>query len=81
MLSVKGVTGGATMELAWLEADEWGRLLGEAGFAVEARYGWFDRKPYRGGEDTVWVARRTDAFGHLAPSRADGDASHVGWTG
>jgi hypothetical protein len=21
-------------------------------------YGWFDRRPYSGGEDTVWVARR-----------------------
>jgi SAM-dependent methyltransferase len=28
---------------------------------VEACYGWFDRRPYSGGEDTVWVARRRDA--------------------
>ena len=33
-------------------------LLAEAGFAVEAVYGWFDRRPYAGGEDTVFVARR-----------------------
>jgi SAM-dependent methyltransferase len=58
VLSVKGTTGSATMSLAWLEADEWERLLVTAGFEVDARYGWFDRKPYRGGEDTVWIARR-----------------------
>ena len=33
-------------------------LLAEAAFAVEACYGWFDRRPYAGGEDTVWIARR-----------------------
>ena len=49
------------MSLAWLEPDDWRRLLGETGFAVEACYGWFDRRPYSGGEDTVWVARRRDA--------------------
>jgi hypothetical protein len=25
---------------------------------VIACYGWFDRRPYAGSEDTVWVARR-----------------------
>ena len=29
-----------------------------AGFEVEACYGWFDRRPYAGGEDTIWIARR-----------------------
>ena len=28
-----------------------------AGFAVDALYGWFDRSPWRGGEDSVWVCR------------------------
>jgi len=23
-----------------------------------ACYGWFDRRPYEGGEDTVWIAAR-----------------------
>jgi len=31
-----------------------------AGFDVEALYGWFDRRPYAGGEDSIWVARRLD---------------------
>jgi SAM-dependent methyltransferase len=57
-LSVRGESGETTMTLAWLEPDDWRRLLEEAGFEVEACYGWFDRRPYAGGEDTVWVARR-----------------------
>ena len=57
-LSVRGESGAATMTLAWLSPPEWRRLLEETGFAVEACYGWFDRRPYRGGEDTVWIARR-----------------------
>ena len=28
------------------------------GFEIEAHYGWFDRSRYRGGEDSVWIARR-----------------------
>jgi hypothetical protein len=46
------------MSLAWLEPEEWRALLERAGFDVEACYGWFDRRPPSGGEDTVWVARR-----------------------
>jgi SAM-dependent methyltransferase len=57
-LSVRGERGGSTMELAWLAADDWSRLLERSGFEVEAVYGWFDRRPYRGGEDSVFVARR-----------------------
>jgi len=48
-----------TMALAWIEPDEWGRLLEEAGFDLEASYGWFDRSPFAGGEDTIFVARRS----------------------
>ena len=48
-----------TMTLAWIEPDEWGRLLEEAGFDLEASYGWFDRSPFAGGEDTIFVARRS----------------------
>jgi hypothetical protein len=30
--------------------------LQETGFKVEACYGWFDRTPFQGGEDTIWIA-------------------------
>jgi SAM-dependent methyltransferase len=57
-LSVRDARRESTMTLWWLEPERWNALLGEAGFVVEACYGWFDRTPYRGGEDTVWIARR-----------------------
>jgi SAM-dependent methyltransferase len=59
-LSVRGEAGASTMTLAWLHPAEWSALLGDAGFEVLDCYGWFDRRPYRGGEDTVWVARRRE---------------------
>lgn len=59
-LSVRGESGSATMELAWLSPPEWRALLERAGFRVEACYGWFDRRPYSGGEDTVWIASRPE---------------------
>jgi SAM-dependent methyltransferase len=57
-LSVRGESGATTFMLAWLSPDEWRALLERAGFQVIACFGWFDRRPYQGGEDTVWVARR-----------------------
>jgi SAM-dependent methyltransferase len=57
-LSVRGPDGETTMSLAWLSHREWRELLERAGFEVDALYGWFDRRAYRGGEDMVWVARR-----------------------
>jgi SAM-dependent methyltransferase len=57
-LTVTGPSGETTMALAWLSPEEWRTLLEESGFEVEACYGWFDRSPYAGGEDTVWVTRR-----------------------
>jgi SAM-dependent methyltransferase len=57
-LSVRGAAGATTMALAWLSPSEWRQLLEHAGFEVEACYGWFDGRPYSGGEDTVWIARR-----------------------
>ncbi len=57
-LSVRGPDGETTMTLAWLSAEEWRDLLERAGFEVDALYGWFDRRPFRGGEDQVWIARR-----------------------
>jgi len=56
-LSVRGVGAASTMTLWWLEPERWNALLAEAGFVVDACYGWFDRTPYDGGEDTVWIAR------------------------
>jgi SAM-dependent methyltransferase len=57
-LSVRGEAGETTMALAWMSPDEWRSLLEAAGFEVLACYGWFDMRPYAGGEDTVWLARR-----------------------
>lgn len=57
-LSVRGPDGETTMTLSWLEPARWQALLADAGLEVDAVYGWFDRSPYRGGEDTVFVARR-----------------------
>jgi hypothetical protein len=58
-LTVRGPDGETTMALAWLSADEWRALLEETAFEVEACYGWFDRTPFTGGDDSVWIARRT----------------------
>jgi SAM-dependent methyltransferase len=59
-LSVRDDSKQATMLLAWISADEWLQLLEAAGFEVEGCYAWFDRSPYDGGEDMVFVARRPD---------------------
>jgi hypothetical protein len=56
-LTVSGPNGETTMALAWLSPEEWRALLEESRFEVEACYGWFDRSPYTGGEDTVWITR------------------------
>ena len=58
VLSVRGHEQAATMELHWLSAPEWNALIEDAGFEVEALYGWFDRRPFEGGEDQIWVCRR-----------------------
>jgi SAM-dependent methyltransferase len=60
-LSVRRNEEASTMLLAWLSPAEWRLLLDRAGFDVEAQWGWFDRRPYRGGEDVVFVAVRRDA--------------------
>jgi SAM-dependent methyltransferase len=57
-LSVRGDSGATSFVLAWLSNDEWRELLERAGFQVIGCYGWFDKRPYAGGEDTVWIARR-----------------------
>lgn len=57
-LSVRDATRESTMRLWWLEPQRWLALLADAGFTVEQVYGWFDRRRYDGGEDTVFVSRR-----------------------
>jgi len=57
-LSVRDNERFSTMTLAWISAAEWRALLEESGFEIEACYGWFDRGPFRGGEDSIWLARR-----------------------
>jgi SAM-dependent methyltransferase len=57
VLRVRGHGHESEMSLSWLSVPEWRVLLGEEGFAVDALYGWFDRRPWRGGEDSIWVCR------------------------
>jgi SAM-dependent methyltransferase len=57
-LAVHGQAGKPRLALSWLSPREWQALLERAGFRVEACYGWFDRRPYQGGEDSIWLARR-----------------------
>jgi SAM-dependent methyltransferase len=58
ILRVRGETAEAEMSLAWLSVQEWKTLLREEGFVVEKVYGWFDRKPWRGGEDSIYICRK-----------------------
>lgn len=57
-LSVRSGDSAASMDLHWLSAIEWRRLIDQAGFDVAGLYGWFDRRPYSGEEDMIWVCRR-----------------------
>jgi SAM-dependent methyltransferase len=56
-LSVRSGDSEATFHLHWLSAPEWLQLLDEAGFEVEALYGWFDLRPYDGEEDMIFACR------------------------
>jgi SAM-dependent methyltransferase len=60
-LSVRRGEEASTMLLAWLSPPEWRLLLDRAGFDVVAQWGWFDRRPYAGGEDVVFAAVRRGA--------------------
>jgi SAM-dependent methyltransferase len=57
-LSVRGAQSASTMTLWWVEPARWHSLLAETGFEVLECYGWFDRRPFAGGEDSVWIAVR-----------------------
>jgi SAM-dependent methyltransferase len=56
-LSVRSDGSVTSFGLHWLSEPEWLGLLDAAGFEVEATYGWFDRRPYAGEEDMIFVAR------------------------
>jgi SAM-dependent methyltransferase len=57
VLRVRDEAAESEMSLAWLSMPEWRVLLAEEGYEVEALYGWFDRSPWAGGEDSIWVCR------------------------
>ena len=57
-LSVRSGDSAASMDLHWLSAIEWRRLLDEAGFDVAGLYGRFDRRPFKGDVDMIWMCRR-----------------------
>jgi SAM-dependent methyltransferase len=58
VLRLRSADGETEMSLAWLSVPEWRTLLHDEGFEVEHLYGWFDRTPWRGGEDSIWICRR-----------------------
>jgi SAM-dependent methyltransferase len=60
ILRVRGESGESEMSLAWLSVPEWRALLRDEGFVVEKVYGWFDRKPWRGGEDSIYICRKRE---------------------
>jgi SAM-dependent methyltransferase len=57
-LSLRGPESETTMDLAWVSQPEWRALLERAGFRIDACYGWFDRRPWAGEEDSIWIAGR-----------------------
>jgi len=57
VLTVRSDDRSATMALQWLSAAEWNAVIEDAGLVVEALYGWFDGRPFDGGEDMIWVCR------------------------
>lgn len=58
LLSVRGDDAAVAFTLHWLDRGDWEQLIARAGLVVEALYGWFDRRPYGGEEDMIWVCRR-----------------------
>ena len=58
ILSIRGGEQSARFALHWLSAPEWNALIEDAGLVAEAIFGWFDRRPYDGGEDQIWICRR-----------------------
>jgi SAM-dependent methyltransferase len=57
VLHVRAEAGESEMSLSWLDRREWTALLREEGFVIEHTYGWFDRTPWVGGEDSIYICR------------------------
>ena len=50
---------GASVQLWWVDRDEWEAAIAEAGLELEALYGWFDRRQFDDSSpEFVYVARR-----------------------
>ena len=57
---VEAVKGYAAHERGVFENVTKARTAAQQAQGVEQCYGWFDRTPYAGAEDTIWVAHRAD---------------------
>ncbi len=55
VLTVREGDSSTAFALHWLDETGWRSLITEAGLKPHAIYGWFDRRPYDGGEDMIWV--------------------------
>jgi SAM-dependent methyltransferase len=71
-LSVRSGDAAASFTLHWLDEPAWRRLLEDTGLVVEALYGWFDRRPFDGGEDMIWVCRRPGGAATVAAPAGTG---------
>jgi SAM-dependent methyltransferase len=50
---------GSTVPLWWVDSPEWESLVTDAGLEVEARYGWFDCRPFdETSREAIYVARK-----------------------
>jgi SAM-dependent methyltransferase len=56
-LSVRSLESTTSFTLHWLSPTEWRSLIAEAGLEVAGLHGWFDRRPFTGGEDMIWHCR------------------------
>jgi SAM-dependent methyltransferase len=61
------------LSFSWIEPEQMRALLTDTGFAIEALYGDFDRRPFGADNpEQIWVARRPDSIASDGPARADG---------
>jgi hypothetical protein len=50
---------GASVQIWWVDREEWEAAIAEAGLELEALYGWFDRRQFDDASlEFVYVARR-----------------------
>lgn len=67
-LSVRSGDSTSSFELHWLSALEWRQLIEEAGLEVVDLHGWFDRRPFTGGEDMIWHCARAATLDAPTPT-------------